>query len=185
MITIDTLRADHLEAYGYPRKTAPNLARLAREATLFKWAFAPISYTVPSLTSLMTGLWPSWHTAGFSNMPRSALAPENPPLAELAREGGLKTAAFVSTIVLSRPNCGLARGFETYDDRADKAELNRPAFLFRRGLETEKAASDWLAANGKEPFFLWVHFMDVHGPYCPPPPPRPALQRGPAAPDPL
>lgn len=170
LITIDTLRADHLEAYGYPRRTAPNLARLAREATLFQWAFAPISYTVPSLTSLMTGLWPSWHTARFSNMPRTSLAPESPPLAELAREGGLRTAAFVSTVVLSRSNCGLAQGFQVYDDQARSPELNRPGFLYRRGLDTEKAASDWLEANGGEPFFLWVHLMDVHGPYSPPPP---------------
>ena len=170
LITIDTLRADHLEAYGYPRKTGPNLARLAKEATLFEYAFAPISYTVPSLTSMMTGLWPSWHTAGFSNMPRKELGPEAAPLAEMASDAGYSTAAFVSTVVLSGLNCGLSQGFQVYDDRTERSELNRPAFLYRRGQETERAASEWLKVNGREPFFLWLHFMDVHGPYCPPPP---------------
>ena len=170
IITIDTLRADHLEAYGYSRKTAPNLARLAREATLFESAFAPASYTVPSLTSMMTGRWPSWHTARFSNMPRQTLSADTPPLAASALRGGYRTAAFVSTIVLSRRNCGLSEGFEVYDDRTGTAEVNRPAFLFRRAEETERSASAWLEDRGKEPFFLWIHFMDVHGPYSPPPP---------------
>ncbi len=170
IITIDTLRADHLEIYGYPRRTAPNLRRLAGEATTFEWAFAPISYTVPSLTSLMTGRWPSWHTARFSNMPCRGLASDCPPLARTAQQRGLETAAFVSTIVLSRQNCGLSQGFQVYDDRTDRAESNRPAFLFRRADRTEKAASTWLEQRGEAPFFLWVHFMDVHGPYCPPAP---------------
>ncbi len=91
-------------------------------------------------------------------------------MAALAEEGGYRTAAFVSTIVLSKNNCGLAQGFQTYDDQTPRAELNRPAFLYRRALETEKAASAWLEAHGRRPFFLWVHFMDVHGPYCPPAP---------------
>ena len=152
---------------------------------MYQWAFAPASYTVPSLTSLMTGVWPSWHTAGFSNMPRRTLAPGRTPLARAALESGRDTAAFVSTIVLSPQNCGLAQGFQVYDHRTDQAELNRPSFLFRRADRTEKEASAWLEQRGGKPFFLWVHFMDVHGPYCPPAPHDCRFNRDRRPPDPF
>jgi len=169
LISIDTLRSDHLGCYGYPRLTSPNLDRLAREAALFESAWAPAAYTVPSFTSLMTSRWPSWHTAGFSNMPRRALTPEMVPLAELMAEEGYQTAAFVSTLVLSRRSCGLDRGFELYDDETRVPELNRAEFLYRPARDTARAALGWLEAKAGRPFFLWVHFMDVHGPYNPPP----------------
>lgn len=170
LVTIDTLRADHLECYGYPRRTGPNLDRLAREGIRFEWALAPISYTVPSLTSTLTGVLPSFHSAGFSNMPRRELGPETPPLAKIAADQGIETGAFVSTIVLDRKNCGLAHGFGVYDDLAETPELNRPKFLFRRAEETVGRAVEWLRDRTGKPFFLWVHLMDVHGPYTPPEP---------------
>jgi len=170
LISMDTLRADHLGCYGYPRKTSPNLDRLAGGSALFENAFAPCSYTVPSFTSLMTGRLPSWHTARFLNRSPISLAPDMVPLAELMAAAGYRTAAFISTIVLSRPNCGLARGFEIYDDETAVPELNRPDFLYRRGEDTTDAAISWLKGIGDEPFFLWVHYMDVHGPYDPPAP---------------
>ena len=170
LISIDTLRADHLGCYGYPRQTSPNLDRLARESAVFEYAFAPCSYTVPSFTSMMTSRWPSWHTAKFFFQAPQALTPEMVPLAELMAAYGYRTAAFISTIILSRENSGLDRGFEVYNDNVTVPELNRPMFLYRRANDTINVAAKWLEEIKDEPFFLWVHLMDVHGPYNPPSP---------------
>ncbi|MBW1709568.1 MAG: sulfatase [Deltaproteobacteria bacterium] len=170
LISIDTLRADHLSCYGYPRRTSPNLDRLAREAALFEYAFAPCSYTVPSFTSMMTSRWPSWHTAKLYFQAPCALTPEMVPLAELMAASGYRTAAFISTVVLNRQNSGLDRGFEIYNQDITVPELNRPMFLYRQAKDTIEAASAWLQDIADEPFFLWIHLMDVHGPYNPPPP---------------
>ncbi len=170
LISIDTLRADHLGCYGYRRLTSPNLDRLAAQGAVFENAVAPCSYTAPSFASLMTSRWPSWHAAGFSNMPRVGFSPETILLAELFAAKGFLTAAFVSTVVLSRLSLGLDRGFAIYDDETTLAEENRPLFTRRRAEDTLARAAAWLEGAASRPFFLWVHFMDVHGPYQPPPP---------------
>jgi len=170
LISIDTLRADHLSCYGYVRRTSPNLDRLAQEAALFEYAFAPCSYTTPSFTSLMTSRWPSWHTAKLFFQAPYALTPDMVPLAELMAAYGYRTGAFVSTVILSRENSGLDRGFEIYDDKTTVPELNRPMLLYRQAKDTISAAGAWLDEIKNEPFFLWVHLMDVHGPYNPPSP---------------
>ena len=116
LITIDTLRADRVGAYGGRPETTPNLDQLAGPGVTFVDATAHVPLTAPSHASILTGLYPPHHTlrdnGGF------VLSPRSRTLAELLRERGYHTAAFVASYVLNR-NTGLARGFETYGDRFD------------------------------------------------------------------
>ncbi len=166
LITIDTLRADRVGAYGGRPETTPNLDRLAGRGITFMGATAHVPLTAPSHASILTGLYPPHHTlrdnGGF------VLSPRSRTLAELLRERGYHTAAFVASYVLNR-NTGLARGFETYGDRFD-ASGPHPSLpgLQRRGPEVARDAIGWLATVG-HPFFLWVHLYDPHAPYDPPP----------------
>jgi arylsulfatase len=169
LVTIDTLRADHLGCYGYPRNTSPNLDRLAEEGLLFRHAFSPSSYTAPTHASLFTSRYPSYHSIGFTNGGGCLDRGGEMTLAELLKTVGFTTAAFVSTIVLRR-SVGLDRGFDHYDDTLPAWELNRPSELRRLGSDTTAAALAWVREHRDERFFLWVHYMDVHGAYTPPSP---------------
>lgn len=175
LVSVDTLRPHHLGAYGYARATSPHLDALAREGTLFEKVFAQAPWTLPSHATMLTGLGPLVHGA---LEPGDTLAPSLPTLAERLRAHGFRTAAFVggnrhSFIGAER---GFGRGFETYRHYPHPARF-RSGFLLRfldhlvlRQLrhhvgnaeaETD-AALRWLARRGDEPFFLWLHFYDVH-----------------------
>lgn len=166
LITIDTLRADHLGSYGYARQTSPNFDELARSGVLFANAFSQSSETNPSLSSLMTGYHPHETTvvSNFYVLPDQAVT-----LAEMLRDRGYRTGAIVSNYSLSRGS-GFEQGFETYDDHMRDPSLSRWTGIQRLGGKTTDAAVQWLGRHPKEPFFLWVHFMDPHYPYLPPPP---------------
>ncbi len=170
LITIDTLRPDHLGCYGYSRKPSPAIDWLAEKSLLYEKAFSPISYTSPSIVSMLTSRYPSFHYMGFLQGTRRLPSKREITLQEILSNNGVRTAAFVSTIVLSRKQLGLNRGFDIYDDEVTESELNRKEVLFRRAEHTMSRALRWLEANSEEPFFLWIHFMDVHGPYNPPSP---------------
>ncbi|MAF65847.1 MAG: hypothetical protein CMJ84_09350 [Planctomycetes bacterium] len=151
IIDIDTLRADHLGHYGYERETSPSFDAFAAAATAFSWAFAQAPFTIPSQTSILTGLYPTHHgrIAVESALPDSVV-----PLAEMLGEAGYRTAAFVDGGYMST-EYGLGRGFDLYDDRAG-------------GLaEIGPRVEGWLDANaaGEEPFLLLIHSYDVHTPY--------------------
>jgi len=167
LITLDAVRADHMSIYGYKRKTTPQLEKYTREFARFAWAFAPCSYTAPSHASILTGRYPSFHELGFFNAPGKARLTSS--VAAVLQGLGYRTAAFVSTIVLSRKT-GLDIGFELYDDESTRPEANRPETLWRRGADTLNAALRWLGSNRRENCFLWIHLMDAHGPYSPPEP---------------
>jgi choline-sulfatase len=166
LITVDTLRADHLSGYGFSLQTSPNLDALAGEGVLFERTIAATSATAPSHASIMTSLYTRQHTIGTGN--GETRLEGSTTLAELFRNAGYATAAFVSNFVLER-RVGLDRGFEVYDDELPSSELNRPLMVERIAEETTARALAWLQ-RAERPFFLWVHLQDPHGPYRPPGP---------------
>jgi arylsulfatase A-like enzyme len=168
LVTVDTLRADHLACYGYFRETSPHLDALSREGVLFERAYSVMGTTLPSHLSIMTGLYPHQHgyvanhgamAGGFrSSAGRTTLA-------EALSGAGYATAAFVSGPTVSRAT-GLDSGFELFDEH----KAVNPKTLedtSRRSAATTDAAIAWLESNPPQPFFLWVHYWDPHEPNIP------------------
>ena len=168
LVTIDTLRADALGAYGNPAGTSPWIDKLAAAGVRFDQARAHNVLTLPSHANILSGRYPFEHgvrdNAGF-RFPGDAAT-----LATLAREAGYRTAAFVSAApLLSR--FGLARGFDVYDDAfASRSGPRGFAVPERPAVETVAAASKWLHADDPRPYLLWVHVYDPHAPFRPPEP---------------
>ncbi len=170
LITIDTLRADHVHCYGYNRIQTPALDLLAEQGVRFTQAFTPSPVTNSSHTSIMTGLLPSSHGVSDFGVP---LAAKYPTLAESLTNGGYQTAAFIGAVILDSKNLapGLDRGFEFYDNFPERATTkSRWGRLERRGMEVEQRAESWLNAHSSGAHFAWLHFYDPHDPYEPPPP---------------
>jgi len=170
VITIDTLRADHLGSYGDRDAATPTLDALARRGVRFADAVAHAPLTLPSHASLFTGLTPARH--GIRNNPEFVLDESVPTLAERFRAAGYETAAFVSGFPLSR-RFGLARGFDVYDDQFPRGDSRSDApYTERRADTTVGAVSAWLARRtpAAKPYLLWVHLFDPHRPYDPPSP---------------
>ena len=167
VVTIDTLRPDHLHCYGYQKIETPTLDRLASSGVLFEDAVAQAPLTPPSHASIFTGQYPTVHhvrnTGGFI-LPSSAR-----PLARILQEQGWDTAAFVSAAVLKKI-FGFNNGFAVYDDqlpRPGNAEEFRED-PERRAGDTVDRALQWLNTQSGKPYFLWVHLYDPHMPYNPP-----------------
>jgi choline-sulfatase len=170
LITIDTLRADHVHCYGYDQIRTPALDLLAKQGIRFTQAFTPSPITNSSHTSILTGLLPSSH--GVSDF-GVLLAATHPTLAELLAERGYRTAAFIGAVILDSKSLapGLDRGFEFYDNFPEHTTTkSRWGRLERRGMEVEQHAESWLNAHLDGTHFVWVHFYDPHDPYEPPPP---------------
>jgi arylsulfatase len=168
LVTVDTLRADHLGVYGDGRGLSPAIDALASRAALFERAYAPASFTTASLASLLTSRYPQ-EVGVFDNggVPRG----ETPMMAQWLHGHGWDTAAVVSSYVL-RKGSGFTRGFERYDARLLGREAARPV-PERIASETTDAALAMLDAMAADrPRFLWVHYQDTHGPYTPPEPYR-------------
>ncbi len=178
-MTVDTLRADFLGAYGFAAETSPHLDALARESVVFERALAASSRTAPSHASILTSRWVRRHSVGWGN--GSTRLSGIPTLAERFREAGYETAAFVGNVTLKK-RVGLDAGFDLYDDELPDAEVNRRRIFERVAERTAARALAWLAREGEEPRFLWVHFQDPHGPYTPPPA-HAGLELGDALPD--
>jgi len=166
IITVDTLRADHLGCYGYDRSTSPNIDQLSRESVLFSNAVTTFPSTSPSIGSMMTGRYP-FQIGVFNNFVQ--LHDKNLTLAEILQAAGYRTGAFVSNFVLIREISNLQQGFDHYDDYLSTREVNRD-FYQRLATDTVERALGWLSQNKKEPVFMWLHLMDPHGPYTPPAP---------------
>ncbi len=164
LVTIDTVRCDHLSLYGYPRDTSPRLKKLAGHGVFFETAITPIPQTGPAHASLLTGRWPS--SLGLhDNEQRFVPGPRT--LAEVLAQSGYETAAFVSGFTLVKRVCGLDVGFSHYDDEMPDPRASFPA-VQRRGRKTTDATLRWLdGRKGAGPFFLWVHYYDPHGDYNP------------------
>jgi choline-sulfatase len=165
LITIDTLRADRIGIYGAKDVETPNIDRLAHEGAWASHSTVHVPLTRPSHTSIFTGRYPAEH--GIRDNVAPALAPDVPLMAEYFQRAGFATAAFVSSVVLTRQS-GLARGFETYSDAFEIGDddarfLNT---IQKRGDVATGEASAWLKEHQK--FFAWVHLYDPHDPYEPP-----------------
>jgi len=164
LITIDTLRADHLSCYGYPLRTSPNIDKLAGEGVRFQNAYSPIPLTGPAHIALMTSLFPQQHGATINGMHMSA-RPRPVTLAQILHRLGYRTAAFVSAWPVKKGITGLGRGFNVYNQNFTyHYKLVNSA---RDGKDVTDAALRWLKkrGSGKHPFFLWVHYFDPHEPY--------------------
>ncbi|MFB3922975.1 MAG: sulfatase-like hydrolase/transferase [Terriglobia bacterium] len=169
IITIDTLRADHLACYGYSRVQTPNIDELARSAARFTRANTPVPITLPAHSALFTGSYPMAN--GMHDFAGNTLSPSFVTLAEVLRRRGYATGAFIGAAVLDS-RFGLNQGFDTYFDhfdfsRQDQASLDR---MERPGNQVMDEALRWLKANPRQPFALWVHLYDPHYPYTPPDP---------------
>ncbi len=169
LVTIDTLRADRLPAYGYRGVETPAIDALRRDGVLFENAYSHCPLTLPSHVSLLTGLLPPGHGVR-DNLGYRLDAAKHPTLAARLRAAGYATGAAVSAWVL-RPETGLGDGFDSYgavpgrtDGAGSVAELQRP------GRETVAVALDFVAAHRGQPFFLFVHLYEPHAPYVPPSP---------------
>ncbi|MFB3813074.1 MAG: sulfatase-like hydrolase/transferase [Terriglobales bacterium] len=170
LITIDTLRADHVPCYGYERIQTPALNRLCRDGVRFSQAFTPSPITNSSHATILTGQYPSTHGVLDFGVP---LGPDHVTWAELLKQRGYRTAAFIGAVILDSNSLapGFNRGFDFYDNfPAKPASQSRWGRIERRGLDVVRRAENWLNANGARPRFVWVHLFDPHDPYEPPPP---------------
>jgi arylsulfatase A-like enzyme len=167
LVSIDSLRADHLGCYGYPRETSPALDRLAQEGVRFANASSVTSWTLPAHMSLLTGRSMMGH--GVVTDDRSLTA-DVPTLAEGFKKAGYATKAIVSAPYLNS-RYGFTRGFDDYDDRTIFFETNEDSYKSVTGPRLVDAAIDYLDdPDGERPFFLFLHFWDVHYDYAPGPP---------------
>lgn len=157
LVSLDTVRRDHLGTYGYRRETSPRLDALANRSTVFWNAIAQETNTAPSHASMFSGLYPEQH-GSTANVVR--IGDEVPTLASILRDAGYDTGGFVAGFPLFAKLSGLDRGFDTYDDefRAKR----------RSGEETTARALKWLVDRSADrPWFLFLHLYDAHGPYEP------------------
>ena len=168
IVSIDTLRADHLPAYGYEGLATPAIDALRRDSVLFESAYTHCPLTLPAHTSLFTGLLPPEHGVR-NNIGYRLDGARHPTLATLLRARGFATGAAVSAYVLRRTS-GLDAGFDFYDEVATAAGARAAAEVQREGVATVEAALGWLRGVGKRPFFLFVHLYEPHTPYAPPEP---------------
>ena len=170
LITIDTLRADHVGCYGSRAARTPAMDSLAQEGVRFEDALTQVPITLPSHVVILTGTYPIYN--GVRDFTSPPLRPGVGLLAEAFQRQGYDTAAFVSAFVLDS-TWGLKRGFQVYDDRFDprQFETRSPGNIQRRAGETVDRLLAWLRARKSgRPFFVWLHLYDPHSPYDPPEP---------------
>lgn len=169
LITIDTLRADHVGIYGYAAAATPNLDALASTGTRFTHAYTPVPITLPAHASLLTGMFPM--ATGMHDFSGNKLPGNIPTLARILKEKGYTTAAFIGSAVLDS-RFGLNQGFDTYFDYFEKETPDEMLLSKseRRGDQVMDEALSWLKRGPRRPLFLWVHLYDPHDPYTPPEP---------------
>lgn len=164
LISIDTLRSDHLPAYGYRAVATPAIDRLAADGIVYEQAFSHVPLTLPSHASIFTGLLPAHHgvrdNAGFR------LDAKLPTIASMLRAHGYATGGVISAYVLrATTNAGL--GFETYDDAIPFIEGAPTGNVARAGRDSVVIARQWMATKAEQPFFAFVHLFEPHAPYEP------------------
>ncbi|MEO0651572.1 MAG: sulfatase, partial [Planctomycetota bacterium] len=169
LVTIDTLRADAVGAYGHPRPTTPTLDALGLEGLVFERAYAASPMTAPSHATLFSGRWPSEHGVVRN---RRVLEPSVPTLSSVLQGEGYATAAVVGAKVLDG-EFGFAHGFDRFDDRIDAEERDDGRSIHERSAEeVVERALQLLREPDDGPLFLWVHCYDPHDPYVAPEPER-------------
>lgn len=168
LITIDTLRADHVHCYGYGNVKTPGLDDLAHDGIRFTQAFTPSPITNTSHASILTGLLPGSHGVTDFAVP---LANSHPTVAEMLKARGYHTAAFIGAVILDSKTLapGFDRGFDFYDNFPEHSSAkSRWGRLERRGMDVVAHAESWLSKHPAGPHFVWVHLYDPHDPYEPP-----------------
>jgi arylsulfatase A-like enzyme len=178
LVSIESLRADHLSGYGYAKQTSPNIDRLGREGTVFTRSYSASSWTIPSHMTMLTSLPSIVHGVDDTG---KALDPARITLAEILRSAGYQTAGFVSGPTLHAA-FGFSQGFDSYEELSGLAEADyggdplhvSPAWVKSQRMVTgprvRRAVTKWLETKAKPPFFLFVHLWDPHYDYIPPPP---------------
>ncbi len=163
LVLVDTLRADHLSTYGYSRPTSPNVDAFAKESIKFENARSQASCTFPSANSILTSRYPS----AFLGQPPAhplGIPADIPSIAEILKKRGFRTAAVSASPVVRgtpgrfNPGAGFGRGFDSFHEDC----VWKPAGCVNR------AALPLLASQDERPFFLYLHYLDPHGPYSPP-----------------
>jgi arylsulfatase A-like enzyme/Flp pilus assembly protein TadD len=169
VITIDTLRADHLGCYGDKQIRTPNIDALAADGARFDRAYTAVPVTLPSHTVMFTGTYPM--LSGMHDFAANKLGPGQPTLASVLKEHGYATAAVIGSAVLDS-RFGLNRGFDFYYDHFDFNRLQESNLeeMERPGNLVADMTLDWLSKNYQKKFFLWMHLYDPHYPYHPPAP---------------
>lgn len=166
LISIDTLRADRLPAYGYTRVKTPALDALAADSVVFERAYSHSPQTLPAHASILTGKLPFEH--GVRDNVGYALPDDERTLPELLRNRGFNTGAAVSSYVLRR-DTGIAQGFTSYDAELPASAPDASVGAVQRdGSATLEAAERWLASQDGQRFFLFLHLYEPHKPYAPP-----------------
>lgn len=180
IIVVDTLRPDHLGLYGYPKETSPNLDRMARDGIVFDRAYSAAPWTYPSTVSLLTGLWPSEHGANDLKVDAETGAmtlaqAEQDWLPRRFAERGYRTAAFHTHRYLHREVSNIHEAFEEFyyppaegatAEELDVVGRGHWRWTDRMFLDTlYPPFEDWLTRTAGEPFFAYLHVIDVHGPY--------------------
>jgi arylsulfatase A-like enzyme len=177
LITIDTLRADHLGCYEHQEVETPNIDKLAKEGALFYNTISVADITCPSHTSILTGLYPYKHKV--RDNANFYLDDRFTTLTEILKDNGYTTAAFPSAYVL-HSKYGLNQGFDYYDDKyMEQKEANQDperTFKGHKIYKYQRYADEvtlqllkWLVSNKDKKFFTWIHYFDPHAPYIPPP----------------
>jgi arylsulfatase A-like enzyme len=199
LISIDTLRADHLGSYGDRHGLTPNLDRLAREGVAFTQAITSSPWTLPAMASLFTGQYPRHHGAGSitngrTPLGRSGLPPKTWTLTQALQGAGYRTHAIVTNPYLAL-RYGFGEGFDTYENITVESEafvsfsrttalraltwLRPQLAVGDRGDTVSRRAVRWLRnAQAEQPFFLWLHYIDPHAPYSRPGATRHKSMRG-------
>jgi arylsulfatase A-like enzyme/Flp pilus assembly protein TadD len=169
LVSVDTLRADHLPAYGYHEVDTPSLDALQKDSVVFDNALSPVPLTLPAHTSLFTGLLPYQH--GVRDNVGYRLSPKTTTLASFLRQRGYATGSAVSAFVLDHAT-GVAEGFDEYlDDVEMRAPGEALGQVQRSGAVTEELLEQWITGQPPEkPLFAFLHLYEPHSPYDPPEP---------------
>lgn len=179
IITLDTMRADHIGAYGYPSAQTPHMDHLANNGFLFENCYSPVPLTLPAHCSLFTGNYPPGH--GVRDNGSFFLDAQQTTLAELMKKNGSHTYAAIAAFVLLA-KFGLNQGFDLYDDALDddkvitelESEINAERVYskfnqwLQKYIQSASSPSSSPSHPHRTPFFAWVHFYDPHSPYQPP-----------------
>lgn len=169
LVSIDTLRSDHLPAYGYRNVETPALDAFRREAILYERAYTHVPLTLPSHATIFTGLLPAEH--GIHDNLGYILAPTTGTLASQLKKAGYRTGGAVSAVVLSHLS-GVSRGFDFWDDAVEVTEARKILSQVQRpGGTTAASLESWISGvGGESPLFAFLHLYEPHTPYEPPEP---------------
>jgi tetratricopeptide (TPR) repeat protein len=165
LISIDTLRADHLPLYGYTKIATPNIDALRRDGILFENAYSHCPMTLPSHVSMLTGLLPTQHEVR-NNLGYRFDALKHPTIAQRLKEHGYATGAAVSSYVL-RAETGLGAAFDFYDDAIPVSTAGAASQHQRPGSATLAVTKRWIGEHRSQPFFFFFHIYEPHAPYVP------------------